>query len=72
MMRDLNQALRRYQQRIGTYDQHDWERSVEQRLLEGLGGPVPKKTVKLLPQLIDVDFIRGWCYGLTGMKNIFV
>ncbi len=68
-MRDLNLALKRYQQRIGAYDQQDWERNVEQKLLEGLGGPVPKKTVKLLPQLIDVDLIRGeWpCFKFSRL-----
>ncbi|CAG0922065.1 unnamed protein product [Notodromas monacha] len=63
VMQDLSSALKRYQQRIGAYDQHDWERNVEQKLLEGLGGPVPKKTVKLLPELIDVDIIRGSSFG---------
>uniref|UniRef100_T1ITP0 PHTF1/2 N-terminal domain-containing protein n=1 Tax=Strigamia maritima TaxID=126957 RepID=T1ITP0_STRMM len=54
----LNSALIWYQRKIGTYDSQMWEKTVEQRILRGLGN-VPKKTARLKTELIDLDLVRG-------------
>jgi len=51
----------RYQRKIGTYDKQQWERTVEQHILDGLTH-VPMRTAKLKTELIDVDLVRGELY----------
>lgn len=48
----------RYQKRIGTYDKQEWEKTVEQRILDGFNS-VNLKNTKLKTELIDVDLVRG-------------
>lgn len=48
----------RYQKKIGTYDKQQWERTIEQHILDGLTH-VPMRTTKLKTELIDVDLVRG-------------
>uniref|UniRef100_A0A1A8NXZ3 Putative homeodomain transcription factor 1 n=3 Tax=Nothobranchius TaxID=28779 RepID=A0A1A8NXZ3_9TELE len=47
-----------YQEKIGTYDQQVWEKSLEKADLVGLESK-PKKTYRMKPDLIDVDLVRG-------------
>lgn len=48
----------RYQKKIGTYDKQQWERTIEQHILDGITH-VPMRTTKLKTELIDVDLVRG-------------
>lgn len=48
----------RYQKKIGTYDKQQWERTIEQYILDGLTH-IPMRTAKLKTELIDVDLVRG-------------
>lgn len=50
--------LSRYQKRIGTYDKQEWEKTVEQRILDGFNS-INLKNTKLKTELIDVDLVRG-------------
>jgi len=54
----MNTFFRRYQRKIGTYDKQQWERTVEQHILDGLTH-VPMRAAKLKTELIDVDLVRG-------------
>jgi len=56
----------RYQKRIGTYDKQEWEKTVEQRILDGFNS-VNLKNTKLKTELIDVDLVRG-VFNLTDPK----
>lgn len=63
--------MRRYQKKIGTYDKQEWEKTVEQRILDGFNN-VNLKNTKLKTELIDVDLVRGEFVGLLlelSMKN---
>lgn len=51
-------VLQRYQKKIGTYDKEPWEKTVEQKILDGFSS-VTLKTAKLKTELIDVDLVRG-------------
>ncbi|KAH8237244.1 hypothetical protein KR038_007910, partial [Drosophila bunnanda] len=51
-------AYPRYQKKIGTYDKQEWEKTVEQRILDGFNN-VNLKNTKLKTELIDVDLVRG-------------
>lgn len=63
----------RYQKKIGTYDKEPWEKTVEQKILDGFSS-VTLKTAKLKTELIDVDLVRGKylkiCIFLT--YNLFI
>ncbi|KAH8272868.1 hypothetical protein KR018_006160, partial [Drosophila ironensis] len=48
----------RYQKKIGTYDKQEWEKTVEQRILDGFTN-INLKNTKLKTDLIDVDLVRG-------------
>jgi len=54
----MNTFFHRYQRKIGTYDKQQWERTVEQHILDGLTH-VPMRAAKLKTELIDVDLVRG-------------
>ena len=47
-----------YQKKIGSYDTNEWEKSVEDRILEGFT-TIPLKNAKVKTEFIDVDLVRG-------------
>lgn len=49
---------KRYQKKIGTYDKQQWEKTVEQRIINGFVH-ISLKNTKLKTELIDVDLVRG-------------
>ena len=63
-------SIRRYQKKIGTYDKEPWEKTVEQKILDGFSS-VTLKTAKLKTELIDVDLVRG-TYKFSPISNIFL
>ncbi|KAH8391209.1 hypothetical protein KR215_008811, partial [Drosophila sulfurigaster] len=58
----------RYQKRIGTYDKQEWEKTVEQRILDGFNS-VNLKNTKLKTELIDVDLVRGSTFPKAKPKQ---
>lgn len=54
----LDQIVSWYQKKIGTYDKQQWEKTIEQRIFNGIGN-FPLKNTKLKTDLIDVDLVRG-------------
>lgn len=54
----LDEVVAWYQKKIGTYDKQQWEKTVEQRILNGFTH-VPLKNAKLRTEFIDVDLVRG-------------
>lgn len=61
-------SLGRYQKKIGTYDKQQWEKTVEQRILNGFTN-VPLKNTKLRTEFIDVDLVRGKLIESTILTN---
>ncbi|GAB6019508.1 hypothetical protein CHUAL_001084 [Chamberlinius hualienensis] len=61
MIMSINRMLSWYQNKIGSYDKHSWERSVEKFILKGISN-IPKKSAKIKTDFIDVDFVRGTVY----------
>ncbi|KAK6626671.1 hypothetical protein RUM44_009147 [Polyplax serrata] len=64
----LHDLVSWYQKKIGTYDKQQWEKTVEQRILNGLTH-VLKKTAKLKTDLIDVDLVRGSSFPKAKPKH---
>ncbi|KAH8253152.1 hypothetical protein KR032_003776, partial [Drosophila birchii] len=58
----------RYQKKIGTYDKQEWEKTVEQRILDGFNN-VNLKNTKLKTELIDVDLVRGSTFPKAKPKQ---
>lgn len=54
----LDEVVAWYQKKIGTYDKQQWEKTVEQRILNGFT-QVPMQNTKLRTEYIDVDLVRG-------------
>ncbi|KAH8372986.1 hypothetical protein KR009_009536, partial [Drosophila setifemur] len=57
-----------YQKKIGTYDKQEWEKTVEQRILDGFNN-VNLKNTKLKTELIDVDLVRGSTFPKAKPKQ---
>uniref|UniRef100_A0A1L8DI46 Putative homeodomain transcription factor n=2 Tax=Nyssomyia neivai TaxID=330878 RepID=A0A1L8DI46_9DIPT len=64
----LHQIVARYQKKIGTYDKQQWEKTVEQRILNGFIR-VPLKNTKVKTELIDVDLVRGSSFPKAKPKQ---
>ncbi|XP_068984724.1 protein phtf [Bombus flavifrons] len=64
----LNELVYWYQKKIGTYDKQQWEKTVEQHILEGFTH-VPMRTAKLKTELIDVDLVRGSSFPKAKPKH---
>ncbi|XP_011630278.1 putative homeodomain transcription factor [Pogonomyrmex barbatus] len=64
----LNELVHWYQKKIGTYDKQQWERTIEQHILDGLTH-VPMRTTKLKTELIDVDLVRGSSFPKAKPKH---
>ncbi|XP_020278731.1 putative homeodomain transcription factor [Pseudomyrmex gracilis] len=64
----LNRLVHWYQKKIGTYDKQQWERTIEQHILDGLTH-VPMRTAKLKTELIDVDLVRGSSFPKAKPKH---
>ncbi|XP_055687758.1 protein phtf isoform X2 [Lutzomyia longipalpis] len=60
--------MHRYQKKIGTYDKQQWEKTVEQRILNGFIH-VPLKNTKVKTELIDVDLVRGSSFPKAKPKQ---
>ncbi|EDW02003.1 GH21753 [Drosophila grimshawi] len=64
----LDEIVAWYQKRIGTYDKQEWEKTVEQRILDGFNS-VNLKNTKLKTELIDVDLVRGSTFPKAKPKQ---
>ncbi|KAL0102362.1 hypothetical protein PUN28_018704 [Cardiocondyla obscurior] len=64
----LKELVHWYQKKIGTYDKQQWERTIEQHILDGLTH-VPMRTTKLKTELIDVDLVRGSSFPKAKPKH---
>lgn len=64
----LNELVHWYQKKIGTYDKQQWERTIEQHILDGLTH-IPMRTAKLKTELIDVDLVRGSSFPKAKPKH---
>ncbi|XP_050445564.1 protein phtf isoform X1 [Cataglyphis hispanica] len=64
----LNEMVHWYQKKIGTYDKQQWERTIEQYILDGLTH-IPMRTAKLKTELIDVDLVRGSSFPKAKPKH---
>ncbi|XP_033155834.1 putative homeodomain transcription factor [Drosophila mauritiana] len=64
----LDEIVAWYQKRIGTYDKQEWEKTVEQRILDGFNN-VNLKNTKLKTELIDVDLVRGSTFPKAKPKQ---
>lgn len=58
----------RYQKKISTYDKQQWEKTVEQRILNGFVH-VPLRNTELKTELIDVDLVRGSSFPKAKPKQ---
>jgi len=68
----FSDALYWYQKKIGSYDQPQWEKSVEERVLNGIHLNVTKRVDKLKNSLIDLDLIRGSAFNKTKPKQSWI
>lgn len=64
----LDEIVAWYQKKIGTYDKQQWEKTVEQKILNGFIH-VPLKNTKLKTELIDVDLVRGSSFTKAKPKQ---
>ncbi|EDW89082.1 protein phtf [Drosophila yakuba] len=64
----LDEIVAWYQKRIGTYDKQEWEKTVEQKILDGFNN-VNLKNTKLKTDLIDVDLVRGSTFPKAKPKQ---
>ncbi|XP_022229009.2 protein phtf [Drosophila obscura] len=64
----LDEIVGWYQKKIGTYDKQEWEKTVEQRILDGFNN-VNLKNTKLKTELIDVDLVRGSTFPKAKPKQ---
>lgn len=64
----LDEIVSWYQKKIGTYDKEPWEKTVEQKILDGFSS-VTLKTAKLKTELIDVDLVRGSTFPKAKPKQ---
>ncbi|XP_026478098.1 putative homeodomain transcription factor [Ctenocephalides felis] len=64
----LQDVVSWYQKKIGTYDKQQWERTVEQRILDGITH-VPMKSARIKTELIDVDLVRGSSFPKAKPKH---
>ncbi|XP_017003905.2 protein phtf [Drosophila takahashii] len=67
----LDEIVAWYQKKIGTYDKQEWEKTVEQRILDGFNN-VNLKNTKLKTELIDVDLVRGSTFPKAKPKQSLV
>ncbi|XP_067631571.1 protein phtf isoform X2 [Eurosta solidaginis] len=65
----LDEIVAWYQKKIGTYDKQQWEKTVEQRILDGFNSGVTLKNAKLKTDLIDVDLVRGSTFPKAKPKQ---
>lgn len=47
-----------YQKKIGLYDRQEWEKTVEDRILEGFTS-INLKNARVKTEFIDIDLVRG-------------
>lgn len=47
-----------YQKKIGAYDRQEWEKTVEDRILEGFTS-LTLKNARVKTEFIDIDLVRG-------------
>uniref|UniRef100_A0A1A9W9R9 PHTF1/2 N-terminal domain-containing protein n=1 Tax=Glossina brevipalpis TaxID=37001 RepID=A0A1A9W9R9_9MUSC len=64
----LDDIVSWYQKKIGTYDKEPWEKTVEEKILDGFSS-VTLKTAKLKTELIDVDLVRGSTFPKAKPKQ---
>ncbi|XP_017069457.1 protein phtf [Drosophila eugracilis] len=64
----LDEIVAWYEKKIGTYDKQEWEKTVEQRILDGFNN-VNLKNTKLKTELIDVDLVRGSTFPKAKPKQ---
>lgn len=68
----FSSALDSFQRKLGSYDQQQWERTIEERVLKGLSHAVPKKVARVKTELIDLDLIRGSAFTKAKPKQGYV
>lgn len=64
----LDEVVTWYQKKIGTYDKQQWEKTVEQKILDGLTS-FTLKNAKLKTEFIDVDLVRGSTFPKAKPKQ---
>lgn len=64
----LDEVVTWYQKKIGTYDKQQWEKTVEQKILDGLSS-FTLKNAKLKTEFIDVDLVRGSTFPKAKPKQ---
>lgn len=67
----LDKIVTWYQKKISTYDKQQWEKTVEQRILNGFVH-VPLRNTELKTELIDVDLVRGSSFPKAKPKQSLV
>ncbi|XP_011196587.2 protein phtf [Zeugodacus cucurbitae] len=67
----LDEIVAWYQKKIGTYDKQQWEKTVEQKILDGFNS-VTLKNAKLKTDLIDVDLVRGSTFPKAKPKQSLI
>lgn len=64
----LDKVVSWYQRKISTYDKQQWEKTVEQRILNGFV-QAPLTNTQLRTELIDVDLVRGSSFPKAKPKQ---
>ncbi|XP_055837141.1 protein phtf isoform X2 [Episyrphus balteatus] len=64
----LDEVVTWYQKKIGTYDKQQWEKTVEQKILDGFTS-FTLKNAKLKTEFIDVDLVRGSTFPKAKPKQ---
>lgn len=67
----LDETVAWYQKKIGTYDKQEWEKTVEQKILNSFVN-VPLKNTTLKTDLIDVDLVRGSSFPKAKPKQSLI
>ncbi|KAL5288610.1 PHTF1 family protein [Megaselia abdita] len=60
-----------YQKKIGSYDRQEWEKTVEDRILEGFAS-ITLKNARVKTEFIDVDLVRGSTFPKPKPKQTFL
>ncbi|XP_055374027.1 protein phtf [Condylostylus longicornis] len=64
----IDKAVAWYQKKIGTYDKEQWEKTVEQKILNGIKN-LTLKNAKPKTEFIDVDLVRGSTFPKAKPKQ---
>ncbi|KAL7048902.1 hypothetical protein ACKWTF_003521 [Chironomus riparius] len=68
----LNQNMKKYQKKIGSYDKQKWERTLEEQKIIDSALSFPLRSTKLKTDFIDIDLVRGSTFPKLKPKQSLI